>query len=112
MTVEELNRKADRLVELYKERRKVKNCRRRMFEQIFGPVYGRDAAYDMYMRDWEYPQDNEIDELNDDINNGLQEIGFSNVIIRALNIERYSNMFCVDYVPYKSKHEFWFEEES
>lgn len=112
MTVEELNRKADRLVELCKERLKIKNCRRRMFEQIFGPVFDRDVAYDMYMRDWEYPQDSEIEDLNDDIDAGLQELGFSNVIIRALNIEGYSNIFCVDYVPHKSKSEFWFKEES
>lgn len=83
-----------------------------MFEQIFGPVYGRDDAYDMYIRDWEYPQDSEIEDLNDNIDAGMQELGFSNVIIQALNIERYSDIFRFDYVPYKSKLEFWFEEES
>lgn len=112
MTVEELNRKAERLVELYKDRKKEKSCRARVFRETFGDYFLEDY-YDDLIAGSEYSQDKEINELNDEINGGLQELGLSNIFVRSLNIEHYCNVFCVEYVPFKeSNYDNWFGEES
>ena len=112
MTVEELNKKAERLVELYEDRKKEKACRTRIFREIFGE-YLLEDYYDRLLAGSEYVQDKEINELTTEIDNGLQELGLSEIFTRSLNIERYCDVFCVEYVPFDgSKSDYWFVEES
>ena len=100
MTVEELNKKAERLVELYKDRRKEKNCRVRFFKTLFGNNFLEDT-YDALYANSEYPQDEEINELNNEICNGLEDLGLSKIFTHSLDIKHYCDVFCVEYVPFK-----------
>ena len=112
MTVEELNRKAERLVELYKDRAKEKSCRTRVFREIFGDYFSEDY-YDRLIVGSEYPQDKEIAELNEEIDNGLQELGLCKIFVQSLDIKHYYDVFCVEYVPFKgSNYDIWFDKES
>lgn len=111
MTVEELNKKAERLVELCKARKEEKACRQRAFRKIFENTFWNDYC-DRLITGSEYSQDREIDELNDEIDDGLQELGLSEIFTQSLDIERYCDDFCVEYVPFnRKKYDLWFEEE-
>lgn len=112
MTAEELNKKAERLVELYKDRRKTKACRARVFKELYGDGFN-EYVYDTLIANSKYPQDEEINELTNEIKNGLTELGLSEIITNSVDFKHYCYGFRVEYVPFrKNEYNNWFEEES
>lgn len=111
MTVQDLNQKAERLKELYKEEKKVKRCRSNAFRRIFGDSIFAKEYWDYYVYGAPYPQDEEINKLIREMNAGMRELGFSEIFIHSLSIKKYVDVYCVEYLPIKTDKydELWFD---